>query len=142
MPGAIGMHQRTFINLDAPCPEQLLIRPFVSFGEILGGNVMDRLSDDILHFSAQKVPEGLIASEIDPSGVLIKNGGWYRIEQVLEEIGIAGVLMGLWLLDLISFLHGKTSAYRFECLYENECISFDILCKISLMVYSLYAWSR
>ena len=119
MRGAVGMHHRTFIGLDAPCPEQFLIRPFVSFGEILGGNVMDCLSDDILHFSSQKVPEGLIASKIDPSGVLVKNGGWYRIEQFLEETGIpvsfAAVLMGLWLLDLISFLHGKTSACRFEC---------------------------
>ncbi|MFH1006351.1 MAG: hypothetical protein V1800_02450, partial [Candidatus Latescibacterota bacterium] len=110
---------RTFIGLDAPCPKQFLIRSFVSFGEKLWSNVMDRLSDDILHFSAQKVSEGLIASKVDPSSVLIKNGGWYRIEQFLEEIGIpvsfAEVLMGLWLLDLIYFLHWMTSACRFEC---------------------------
>jgi len=124
MRGAIGMHHRAFIGLDAPCPEQFLIRPFVSFGEILGGNVMDRPADDILHFSTQKVPEGLIASKIDTPNVFVKYRDRNRVDQLLEEYRSFGFFVAYviwsWFLDYLAFFHSKN-----ELIDSSKPVSFD-----------------
>ena len=82
---AVGISHRTLVNLNPWLLQQRLIGLVVDLGQVLWGNVVNRLSKHLRSVQSQVLLEGAIASQIPAGSILVEDGVRNCVDQCLQE---------------------------------------------------------